>query len=177
MDKHQTLTLETMEQEYEAEIKLLQQEIAMLQNHLENNEREVSLHFEEHSQPARTSQPHFKTAENDIITHLEKLEEDLARQTKLNGIALKKCEVKTLEKDKAKIVQQHRVSGNCDFLDFQVEFQLTEILEEDGTIVRRITDLNIVVDGREFIDISTFVSGVEETQSLLLFFPGPEGLR
>ncbi|XP_064161985.1 centromere protein P isoform X2 [Anguilla rostrata] len=159
-----------MEQVYEAEIKLLQEEIALLQNQQENNEREVILHIEEHTQRTLTSQPDFKRGKNDAVMNLEKLEEDLARQTKINGIVLKECEVKTLEKSRTKIVQRYRVSGNCSFLNFQVEFELTEIQEEDGTIVRRITALNIVVDGCELIDISTFVSGVEETKSLLLFF-------
>ncbi|XP_035245249.1 centromere protein P [Anguilla anguilla] len=159
-----------MEQVYEAEIKLLQEEIALLQNQQENNEREVILHIEEHTQRTLTSQPNFKRGKNDAVMNLEKLEEDLARQTKINGIVLKECEVKTLEKSRTKIVQRYRVSGNCSFLNFQVEFELTEIQEEDGTIVRRITALNIVVDGCELIDISTFVSGVEETKSLLLFF-------
>ncbi|KAJ8258428.1 hypothetical protein COCON_G00174400 [Conger conger] len=161
---------ETMEQLYEAEIKLLREEIAMLQNQQEHNEREVMAHVGEHVQRTITSQPDFKRGENDAALNLEKLEEDLARQTKMNGIALKECEVKTLEKSTTKIVQQHRVSGDCNFLNFQVEFELTEVLGEDGSIVRRITDLNIVVDGCEFTDISTFVSGAEETKSLLLFF-------
>ncbi|KAJ8361051.1 hypothetical protein SKAU_G00175760 [Synaphobranchus kaupii] len=174
MAENQTPTLQTMERVYEAEIKLLQEEIAMLQNQQENNEREVISHFGEHTQRALTSQPDFQRGTKDTAMNLkmelEKLEEDLARQTKMNGIVLNECEVNTLEKSKTKIVQQHRVSGNCIFLDFQVEFQLTEILEEEATIVRSITDLNIVVDGCEFIDISAFVSGVEETKSLLLFF-------
>ncbi|XP_016130047.1 centromere protein P-like [Sinocyclocheilus grahami] len=44
------------------------------------------------------------------------------------------------------------------------------MLKEDDALLRRVTELNIVVDGVEFKDFSAFVSRVEDTKDLLLFF-------
>ncbi|KAI1890382.1 hypothetical protein AGOR_G00153150 [Albula goreensis] len=162
-----------MEQVYEAEIKLLQEEILMIQNQLENNEREVALHFRELTQNDVPFHADLRGRKKDIIMNLklelENMEADLARQTKMNGIELTTCEMKTLEKSQTKTVQQHRLSGHCQYLAFQVEFEVTEV-QEESSVSRIVTDLNIVVDGCEFSDISTFVSGAEERKSLLLFF-------
>ncbi|KAG7478137.1 hypothetical protein MATL_G00077160 [Megalops atlanticus] len=168
----------SVEQVYEEEIKLLQEEILMLQSQQENNEREITLHFKQDMQLAFTSKASksimdVRSGSKDTVAtlklELENLEEDLAQQTKINGIVLTDCKVTTLEKSNTKIVQQHRISGHCYYLAFQVEFEITDV-KEDTSVIRSVTDLNIVVDGCEFSDISTFVSGVEEKKSLLLFF-------
>ncbi|XP_023655486.1 centromere protein P [Paramormyrops kingsleyae] len=166
-----------MEEAYEAEIKLLQEEIAELQEHLENNEREVSLHFDKDIPKLLTclraksttgyGEGKMDTASN-LVMELEKLEKDLARQTKMNGIVLTECRVKTLEKNKSKIIQQHRLTGYCCQLAFQVEFELTDVQENNGP--RTVTSLNIVMDGSEFGEISTFVSQAEDSRSLVAFF-------
>lgn len=108
------------------------------------------------------------TAE-DLMREIKEMEEDLFRQTKLNGIYLTCCQVKTIEKSGTKTVQQHRLAGHCSTLAFQIEFELTDV-KEDGTFISSITNLNIVMDGSEFKDFSTFVSGAEHKKNLHLFF-------
>ncbi|XP_048877956.1 centromere protein P [Brienomyrus brachyistius] len=163
-----------MEETYEAEIKLLQEEIAELQEQLENNEREV---FDKDRPKLLTSLSAKSTtgygegdmdAASNLVMELEKLEKDLARQTKMNGIVLTECRVKTLEKSKSKIIQRHRLTGYCCQLAFQVEFELTDVQENNGP--RTVTSLNIVIDGSEFGEISTFVSQAEDSRSLVAFF-------
>ncbi|XP_062315289.1 centromere protein P [Osmerus eperlanus] len=111
----------------------------------------------------------MKPTTEDLIREIKEMEDDLIRQTKMNGIALTGCHVKTVEKSATKIVQQHRLTGHCSTLAFQVEFELTDV-KEDGGFMRSITDLNIVMDGNEFKDFSAFVSGAERNKNLLLFF-------
>ncbi|MBN3308686.1 CENPP protein, partial [Amia calva] len=167
---------ENPQQMYEAEIRSLRAEIAVLEEQQESQEREVALHFGEHLQKALASlkgkSSDKRTGENETLANLkaglENLEEDLALQGKINGIELTHCTVKTLEKSENKMTQQYRISGHCHFLAFQIEFELTEV-EEEGIVSKSVTDLNIVVDGSEFTNISTFVSRAEDTKSLLLF--------
>lgn len=104
-----------------------------------------------------------------LITQIRDLEKDLRRQTEINGITLNECFVKTLHKSECRQAQQVRLAGHCGLLLFQVEFAVTEI-QEGKSLLRRITELNIVVDGAEFKDFSAFVSRVEDTKDLLLFF-------
>ncbi|XP_055725922.1 centromere protein P [Salvelinus fontinalis] len=164
-----------LENVYEAQIKALQEEIAALQGQQDKNEREIAMNLGggrmQDALLVMTGQK--ETGKRDITAHLKaeimEMEEELIRQTKMNGIVLLNCCVKTMEKSNKKMVQQHRLTGHCSFLDFQVEFELTDV-QEDTTLVRTITDLNIVMDSTEFKDFSKFVSGVEDKRHLLLFF-------
>uniref|UniRef100_A0A8C7LTZ6 Centromere protein P n=1 Tax=Oncorhynchus mykiss TaxID=8022 RepID=A0A8C7LTZ6_ONCMY len=168
-----------LENVYEAQIKALQEEIAALQCQQDKNEREIAMNLAggrmqdallimtgHQEKEMGKSQRHI-TAH--LKTEIMEMEEDLIRQTKINGIVLVNCSVKTVEKGNKKMVQQHRLTGHCSFLDFQVEFELTDV-QEDTTLVRTITDLNIVMDSTEFKDFGNFVSGVEDKRDLLLFF-------
>ncbi|XP_042180859.1 centromere protein P [Oncorhynchus tshawytscha] len=168
-----------LENVYEAQIKALQEEIAALQGQQDKNEREIAMNLAGgRMQDALLimtghQEKEMGKSQRDITAHLKteimEMEEDLIRQTKINGIVLVNCCVKTVEKGNKKMVQQHRLTGHCSFLDFQVEFELTDV-QEDTTLVRTITDLNIVMDSTEFKDFSNFVSGVEDKRDLLLFF-------
>lgn len=165
-----------MEHKYEDEIQMLQKEIEMLEAEREESLRSI---FIEHG--GRLQQEiksvleekegggEQKHALSKLITQIKNLEKDRRRQTEINGIALNECFMKTLHKSESKQVQQVRLAGHCGQLLFQVEFAVTEI-QEDKALHRRITELNIVVDGAEFKDFSAFVSRVEDTKDLLLFF-------
>ncbi|XP_056303231.1 centromere protein P [Danio aesculapii] len=165
-----------MEQKYEEEIQILQQEIKMLEaeqeetlrsifiQHGDRLQRGVKLACEERG--GGGAQQH---ALSKLITEVRELEKDLRQQTEINGITLNECFVKTLHKSERKLVQQLRLAGHCRLLLFQAEFAVTEI-QEDNVLHRRVTELNIVVDGVEFKDFSAFVSRMEDTKDLLLFF-------
>nr|XP_055074458.1 centromere protein P-like [Misgurnus anguillicaudatus] len=165
-----------MEQKYEDEIQMLQKEIEMLEAEREESlrsifiehggrlQQEIKSVFEE-----KEGGGEQKHALSKLITQIRNLEKDLRRQTEINGIALNECFMKTLHKSESRQVQQVRLAGHCGLLLFQVEFAVTEI-QEDKALHRRITELNIVVDGAEFKDFSAFVSRVEDTKDLLLFF-------
>ncbi|XP_023996756.2 centromere protein P [Salvelinus sp. IW2-2015] len=164
-----------LENVYEAQIRALQEEIAALQGQQDKNERDIAMNLGggrmQDALLVMTGQKEM--GKRDITAHLKteimEMEEEVIRQTKMNGIVLVNCCVKTMEKSNKKMVQQHRLTGHCSFLDFQVEFELTDV-QEDTTLVRTITDLNIVMDSTEFKDFSKFVSGVEDKRDLLLFF-------
>ncbi|XP_057181571.1 centromere protein P isoform X2 [Triplophysa rosa] len=165
-----------MEKKYEDEVQLLQKEIEMLEAEREETLRSI---FIEHGDRLQQELKSFfeelegdgeqKHALSKLITQIRDLEKDLRRQTEINGITLNECFVKTLNKSERRQVQQVRLAGHCGLLLFQVEFAVTEI-QEGKALLRRITELNIVVDGAEFKDFSAFVSRVEDTKDLLLFF-------
>ncbi|XP_076865494.1 centromere protein P [Brachyhypopomus gauderio] len=166
-----------MEQSYEEEIKQLQQEIEMYEAEQEQCLRSIS------TENGKALQSIVKTVcsqkgrgdgvlkkdVSKLITEISNMETDLGRQAKISEIYLSECCVKTLEKSERKTIQQYRLSGHCHFLSFQVEFALTEIKDSD-IFLRKVTELNIIVDGAEFKDLGAFVSSVEETKSLFLFF-------
>ncbi|XP_028853216.1 centromere protein P isoform X2 [Denticeps clupeoides] len=167
-----------MEQEYEEEIQKLREEIAFLQAEKENDEREIAKQhgdninhiLESISKKLEMEGGRLRQDKvSKLVYDIQKLEQDLLRQTRINGIVLTDVCEKTTEKSEDKCVQQHRITGHCLDLTFQVEFEVTETMTDD-TFLRRVTDLNIVVDGNEFKDISSLVSRVEESKSLLLFF-------
>ncbi|XP_018600138.1 centromere protein P [Scleropages formosus] len=164
-----------MERMYEADIKSLQEEIGALQHQLENNENMVTVSHEGPMEVVLSSlrgKPGTEFGKKDMVENLvlelERLEGHLSQQERINRIVLTDCRVKTLERNKSKFVQQHRLSGYCCHLAFQVEFELTEF--QDPTASNSVTSLNVVVDGPELREISTFVSRVEDDKSLLLFF-------
>ncbi|XP_015203662.2 centromere protein P [Lepisosteus oculatus] len=165
------------EQNYEAEIKCLEEEIAMLQEQQESNEREFALRLRGNITKALGSMKDNRDERQgekkpeaiaNLKDELEGLEEDLMRQSRINRLVLTECAMKILEKSEKKVIQQYRISGHCSVLAFQVEFVLTDV--QDATSSRIVTGLSIVVDGSEFNDMSAFISRVEDDNSLLLFF-------
>ncbi|XP_046731735.1 centromere protein P isoform X1 [Silurus meridionalis] len=171
-------TMDILEQQYEEEIKLLQQETVACEIERDECLRAI---FRQHG--GETLQNILKTIsirkENEdgvtngdaskLVTEISDLEVDHRRQTDISGIFLSECWIKTVEKSSTKTVQQYRLSGRCWLLSFQVEFVLTEI--QDGeTTLKKVTDLNIISDGGEFKDLCGFLSSVEESRSLFLFF-------
>ncbi|XP_066528635.1 centromere protein P [Hoplias malabaricus] len=166
-----------MEQKLKEELKLLQQEIEAYKAEQDVFLRAISLQHGEALESCLQAF-HYKREKGDrrlnkdvlkLITEINIAEKDLKRQADINGISLSECCVKTLEKNESKTLQQYRLTGHCCFLSFQAEFALTEIQDGDSSL-RKITDLNIIVDGAEFKDFSEFVSRAEETKSLVLFF-------
>ncbi|XP_060767012.1 centromere protein P isoform X2 [Neoarius graeffei] len=164
-----------MEQKYEEEIKLLQQEIETYEAEQEECLQAISRQHGETLQNILVSIQ--KDREDGVInkdvsklmTEISDLEKDHRRQTDISGLSLSECWVKTLEKSNTKTVQQYRLAGHCWLLSFQVEFAVTEI--QDGeTILTKVTDLNIISDGAEFKDLCGFLSSVEESKSVFLFF-------
>ncbi|XP_041080947.1 centromere protein P [Polyodon spathula] len=163
------------EQLYEEEIRSLKHEIKMLEEQYADMENSGT-YSEEHyrstlasligkSKKDSTKQQAFAA----LKTKLDSLEAELAQQSQMSGYVFTNYSKKTLEKSHLKALQQHRLSGRCHFLTFQIEFQLMEV-QMEATVSTTVTDLNIVVESSEFTDMSAFVSRAEDTKSLLLFF-------
>ncbi|KAL6464822.1 hypothetical protein MHYP_G00271390 [Metynnis hypsauchen] len=167
----------TMELKLEEELNQLQREIKVCEAEQDSYVRSISLQHGEALQSVLQTLYNKKekgdgTLKKDVsklITEITDTEKDLGTQTKISGISLTECCVKTLEKNQRKTVQQYRLTGHCCFLSFQVEFALVDIQDNDSSL-QKITDLNIILDGAEFKDLCAFVSRVEETKSLFLFF-------
>uniref|UniRef100_A0A8D3CC51 Centromere protein P n=1 Tax=Scophthalmus maximus TaxID=52904 RepID=A0A8D3CC51_SCOMX len=111
--------------------------------------------------------------EEEVVSKLEaeveQLEEDLKRQTQMNGVSLTSCTTKTLRRTSRKCVQEFSVSGHCFDLDFQVEFQISEFKQGQRS-ERTISNLNVVIDAGDLQCLGSFLSGVEESSDLLLLF-------
>ncbi|KAK1143461.1 centromere protein P-like [Acipenser oxyrinchus oxyrinchus] len=152
------------EQLYEEEIRSLKDEIKMLEEQHADMEHSGTLYSEEHyhstlaslrgkSKKDSTKQQAFAA----LKTKLDSLEAELKQQSQMSGYVLTNYSKKTLEKSHIKVLQQHRLSGRCHFLAFQIEFQLMEV-QMEATVSTTVTDLNIVVESSEFTDMSAFVS-------------------
>ncbi|XP_040014651.1 centromere protein P [Xiphias gladius] len=159
----------------EAQIDHLRAEVAALQRQQQDNQKEMTFHFRGQMRDALSymcGQKHVGGKEkvaSRLKDEVEALQDDLKRQTQMNGISLNSCTAKTLQSSDSKLVQQLCVSGNCSELVFQVEFQLSEV--KDGQRSERtISDLNVVMDTSDLQSFSSFLSGVEESRDLLLFF-------
>ncbi|KAF5908777.1 centromere protein P, partial [Clarias magur] len=154
-----------MEEKYEEEIKLLQQDIETWEAEREECLRAVSRQHKETLKNILKNISIRREGGDGVINkdasklmqEISDLEKDLKRQTDISGISLSECWVRTLEKSNEKTVQQYRLTGRCWFLSFQVEFALTEI-QGGETILKKVTDLNIISDGVEFKDLCAFLS-------------------
>ncbi|XP_071350968.1 centromere protein P [Trachinotus anak] len=159
----------------EAQILHLQAEVAALQCQQQDTHKDMTFHFRGQMQDALSymcGQRHVEGREKVVSRlkeELEELEDDLKRQTEMNGISLNSCSTKTLQSSGSKMVQQVCVSGHCSELVFQVEFQLSEVKEGERS-ERTVSDLNVVMDASDLQNFSSFLSGVEESRDLLLFF-------
>ncbi|XP_022597841.1 centromere protein P [Seriola dumerili] len=157
----------------EAQIHGLQAEVVALKRQQQDNHMDI--YFKGQMQDALSymcGQKHVGGKEkvmSRLKEELEELEDDLKQQTQMNGIYLSSCTRKTLQSSDSKMVQQVCVSGHCSELVFQVEFQLSEAKEGQRS-ERTIIDLNVVMDATDLQNFSSFLSGVEESRDLLLFF-------
>ncbi|XP_041812128.1 centromere protein P [Chelmon rostratus] len=159
----------------EAQIERLQAEVAVLQGQQQDNNMDITFHLRGQMQDAMSYMCGQKRAagKEKVLSKLkeevEELEEDLKWQTQMNGISLNSCTTKILQSSSTMLVQQLCVSGHCSELVFQVEFRLSEVKEGQGS-KRTISDLNMVMDDSDLQNFSSFLSGVEESSDLPLFF-------
>ncbi|CAD7691984.1 unnamed protein product [Nyctereutes procyonoides] len=113
----------------------------------------------------------------DLRSHLEHLESELLFLSTLTGINIRNYSMKTedltstekTEKSIKKVLQKHRLSGNCHMITFQLEFEILEIQNKES-LSSVITDLNIIMEPSEYSELSEFVSRAEERRDLLMFF-------
>ncbi|XP_029057554.1 centromere protein P [Monodon monoceros] len=113
----------------------------------------------------------------DLRSHLGHLESELQFLSTLTGINIRHYSKKTedltstemTEKSIKKVLQRHRLSGNCHMITFQLEFQLLEIQNEES-LSSVITDLSIIMEPTEYSELSEFVSRAEERRDLFMFF-------
>ncbi|XP_033994570.1 centromere protein P [Trematomus bernacchii] len=166
---------ENIEEVLETQIEQLQAEVEDLQQQQQDNHKDILFNFRGHMQDAMSyicGQKHGAEKEK-VLSRLkeevEEMEEDLKLQTRMNGISLKSCTTKTLKKSEQKLIQQLCVSGVCSDLVFQVEFLLSAV-KKGEQLKKTISDLNVVIDASELQTFSSFLSGVEESRDLLLFF-------
>ncbi|KAA8593689.1 hypothetical protein FQN60_009805 [Etheostoma spectabile] len=172
-NKHQRM-MEKMSEEniedvrvLEAQIEHLQAEVAALQCQQQDNHKDITFHLRGHMQDAMSyvcgqRQAGEKEKVLSMLTdEVEELEEDLKRQTQINGISLNSCTTKTLQSSGRQLVQQLCISGHCSELVFQVEFKLSEV-KSSGNFTR--------LPSSPGPPWKTLESLVEESRDLLLFF-------
>ncbi|AWP02314.1 putative centromere protein P-like [Scophthalmus maximus] len=159
----------------QAQIERLQAEVAELQCRQQDDQKDMTFHFRGEMQDALSyvcGQRQAGVKEEEVVSKLEaeveQLEEDLKRQTQMNGVSLTSCTTKTLRRTSRKCVQEFSVSGHCFDLDFQVEFQISEFKGQRSE--RTISNLNVVIDAGDLQCLGSFLSGVEESSDLLLLF-------
>ncbi|XP_058997080.1 centromere protein P isoform X1 [Mustela lutreola] len=113
----------------------------------------------------------------DLRSHLGNLESELLFLSTLTGISIRNYSMKTevltntekTEKSITKVLQRHRLSGNCQMITFQLEFQILEIQDKES-LSSVITDLNIIMEPTKYSELREFVSRAEERRDLLMFF-------
>ncbi|XP_062272531.1 centromere protein P [Scomber scombrus] len=159
----------------EAQITSLQAEVKVLQLQQQDNHKNMTIQFRDKCKDALSyiCGKRQKGGKEEVLSKLkeevEELEEDLQRQSQMNGISLNSCTIKTLQSSDNQLVQELSVSGHCSELVFQVEFQLSEVKEGQRS-ERTISSLNVVMDANDLQNFSSFLSEVEERKDLLLFF-------
>ncbi|XP_039468139.1 centromere protein P [Oreochromis aureus] len=159
----------------EAEIERLQAEVKALQHQQQENNKDITFHYRGQMENAlafmcgQRQEGGKEMVMSRLKEEVEELEEDVKLQTEINGITLNSCTTKTLQNSGRKLVQQLSLSGNCSELVFQVEFQFSEIKDSERS-KRTIGDLNVVLDSSDLQNFSSFLSRVEESRDLLLFF-------
>ncbi|KAM6256636.1 centromere protein P [Porphyrio hochstetteri] len=161
-------------QVYEEEIQALEEEINLLAEKYEEGQQESTVFSEEEILKSvksfqRELQGESKGHESllNLKAQLESLETDLSFLMKFTGIQFTSHVKKTVEKTRDRTVRKHRLSGNFNFLSFQLEFQLLEMQNKES-VSAVITDLSITVESEE--DVSKFVSSTEKHGNLLTFF-------
>ncbi|KAM9813303.1 centromere protein P [Neosynchiropus ocellatus] len=158
----------------EAQIKNLEAEVEMLQEQQKNSLNDLSVDSRGSVQDALSVLTGRKqSSQKEVLLKLKaevaELEEDLHRQTDVNGFSLESCSIKTLQGGESEVVRQFKIVGSCSELEFTVEFNLTE-KEEGRSSEKTITGLNVVMDNTNLQHFSSFLSGMEERNDLLMLF-------
>ncbi|XP_070933655.1 centromere protein P isoform X2 [Macaca nemestrina] len=162
-----------------AEERVLQAEIAAVRRACEN----PPAPWEEKSRVQKSFQAiHQFTSEGwksskDLKNQLGHLESELSFLSTLTGINIRNYSRQTedltstemAEKSIRKVLQRHRLSGNCHMVTFQLEFQILEIQNKER-LSSAVTDLNIIMEPTECSELSEFVSRAEDRKDLFMFF-------
>lgn len=178
-----------LELELEAELQRLQADVRDLEKQLQDQKKLMIFDFrgtlllalgELYGQSVTPSGGQM--VELRLQEELEEMEMDVERQTQMNGFRVVSCSTRSVDRDGtaaiaeraggSSISQHICVNGLGSEFNFQVDFKLTE-LKFGEKIKSRISGLNIVVKGNDLQNshtFSTFISRVEDTQDLLMFF-------
>ncbi|XP_047686835.1 centromere protein P isoform X4 [Prionailurus viverrinus] len=162
-----------------AEVRALEAEIAALRRACEEPRApgEDTSRARKSLQEIHQSDSGEWAASKDLRGHLGHLESELLFLSTLTGINIINYSMKTedvtstenTEKSVKKVLQRHRLSGNCHMITFQLEFQILEIQNKES-LSSVITDLNIIMEPTEYSELSEFVSRAEDRRDLLMFF-------
>ncbi|KAJ7316775.1 hypothetical protein JRQ81_002937 [Phrynocephalus forsythii] len=154
-------------QVYRDEIRALEEEIKMLKEEYECSQHSSVDYSDGKIRTARKSskgspQEDLELCESfpDLKAQLDLFETDLSFITKLTGICFTYYSRKPVEKSGTKTAHHYRLSGNCQSVPFQVEFQILEDNQSDKSILAIVTDLNIIIESEEHADLSKFVSSL-----------------
>ncbi|XP_055435033.1 centromere protein P isoform X4 [Bubalus kerabau] len=109
----------------------------------------------------------------DLRSHLGSLESELQFLSRLTGISIRNyCKntedltsTEMAEKSIKKVLQRHRLSGNCHMITFQLEYQILEIQDKES-LSSVITDLSIIMEPTEYSELSEFVSSPQSCPTL-----------
>ncbi|XP_063506329.1 centromere protein P isoform X3 [Pongo pygmaeus] len=162
-----------------AEVRALQAEIAALRRAWED----PPAPWEEKSRVQKSFQAIHQfnlegwKSSKDLKNQLGHLESELSFLSTLTGINIRNHSKQTedltstemTEKSIRKVLQRHRLSGNCHMVTFQLEFQILEIQNKER-LSSAVTDLNIIMEPTECSELSEFVSRAEERKDLFMFF-------
>ncbi|XP_047279347.1 centromere protein P isoform X4 [Homo sapiens] len=150
-----------------AEVRALQAEIAALRRACED----PPAPWEEKSRVQKSFQAIHQfnlegwKSSKDLKNQLGHLESELSFLSTLTGINIRNHSKQTedltstemTEKSIRKVLQRHRLSGNCHMVTFQLEFQILEIQNKER-LSSAVTDLNIIMEPTECSELSEFVS-------------------
>lgn len=163
----------------EAEVHVLEAEIAALELLWEEllAPAELSAPVQKSFQEIRQSDPEEWKSLRDLRSNLGHLESELLFLSTLTDINIISYSKKTknltstamTEKSIKKVLQRHKLSGNCHMITFQVEFQILEVQNQEH-LSSAITDLNIIMEPTAYSELSEFVSRAEERRDLFMFF-------
>ncbi|XP_059512268.1 centromere protein P isoform X1 [Myotis daubentonii] len=163
----------------QAEVRVLEAEVAALKRALEElpaagaDTARVQKSFQEIYQ---SDSEGWETSK-DLRSNLGNLESELLFLNTLTGINIRKYSKKIenltstemTERRIKKVLQRHKLSGNCHMITFQVEFQILEFQDKEN-LSSVITDLNIIMESTAYSELSEFVSRAEERRDLFMFF-------
>ncbi|XP_036167114.1 centromere protein P isoform X2 [Myotis myotis] len=163
----------------QAEVRVLEAEVAALKRALEELPApgEDTARIQKSFQEIYQSDSEGWETSKDLRSNLGNLESELVFLNTLTGINIRKYSKKIenltstemTERRIKKVLQRHKLSGNCHMITFQVEFQILEFQDKEN-LSSIITDLNIIMESTAYSELSEFVSRAEERRDLFMFF-------